>query len=160
MQDSLLQEFLSRSDGRARGAWLALRDELQRREVLEAWEKSDDFDLNEALELPPQWRYEALSFLIGCRKRHIKESRRTFIVAPVGKPVMIENGTYLGIREHITIAGPEQLSARAAINALLQYGPYAESLEQRGKLKLLTLQEFAEQAAAKKGSKASKAKGK
>ena len=144
-EDRMLSEFLAIPDSDGRGNWLQMRPEPMRRSLYAAWAQSDELRLDDVLGLPSPWRHEMNFHLIGDEKNAIRECGRSFVVAPVdSNPVQVEDGTNGRRRLWNVIDKPKALTARKAINALLQYGRYAEHDHQRGKLKEMSMEDLAQ----------------
>lgn len=150
-----LDEFLREPQG-GREDFLAMRPPLMRKSIFQSWANSERLRLDDVLGLDLNMRSEMMPYLIGSQKLAIRAVDRTFNIGLAGSKssaVKIENGTQGKRRLYITIDKPKPMGVRSAINALLQYGQHAETLEQRGKLKELSDEDFGEYFAAKKAKK-------
>jgi len=143
--------LLAKKTPRLRGLYLQELPVLQKRELFAAWVRSDTFRLDDMLTLPMAQRYEATPHVVGCDRRGLREVERSFYITPkAGANVQMENGFQDGVRQHLHINKTMSLRARTAINAMLQFGPNAESLEQRGFVRELTEEEHAVETLEKK----------
>lgn len=144
-QERMLTEFLA-TEPSDRANFLAMRPESMQHALYDYWASSPSLRLDDVLGLPFRERCAMIPFLIGDDNRAIRGIDSTFVICPVtrGKSVKLENGTSGTRRLHIEISKPIIVPVRKALNALMQFGAHAESEEQRGLLKEITLEELGE----------------
>lgn len=124
--DILLKDFLALSDD-AREQFLRIRTSDQQMDILDAWAKSDDFRLTDAMILPEPFRQMVVDLVAGSQPKGIQPLGRMFWIAPRYKSdsVVVENGTRRNQRVHIKIAKPTLVPSGQACHLLLGYGPAA-----------------------------------
>lgn len=144
-QERMLTDFLS-VEPADRSNFLAMRPESMRLALYEFWANSPKLRLDDVLGLPFQERCAVIPYLIGDDKRAIRGINSTFVISPSarGGKVKLENGTQGTRRLHIEISKPIIVPVRQALNALMQFGKHAESEEQRGLLREITIEQLGE----------------
>ena len=162
MASPALDRFLSITDHDEREQHLRIQTAQGRQIIMEEWSRDDRLKATDISALPFVYRNQVVQYVVGNPQKGLSGSGRSFYVKPnpswtpppseeipdevadnMRREIRLENGSRSNKRQFVPIRMATAMPAAKGIQALELFGPFAESIRDRGRLVEISAREYA-----------------